>query len=190
MDVKLLLALGAAGLAVIGNVPYVRGIYTLRVEPHAYSWFVWSLVSGIAFAGQVAKGAGVGAIPTGVSWLFTLVIFFFSLRFGSKHVTRTDTIFLIIALLGLIPWALTKDPTLSVMVAVGIDLAAYVPTLRKTWHHPHTEAPILYAMNVVRHILSLFALEAYNLATVLHSAVMVGMNALMVSILAWRNTRK
>lgn len=174
------IAIIAALLAVIGNVPYLIDVLKRRVEPHAYTWFIWTIVSCVIFFGQLAKGAGVGAIPTAAAEIFTVIIFFASLRNGFKHITRTDNIFLAVALLGLIPWALTKDPTISVIIVVTIDLIGFIPTIRKTWRHPETETPILYSMNVLRHILSLFSLQAYNIATTLHSIAMTFTNALMV----------
>lgn len=176
---KLTIAIIAACLAVVGNVPYLRDVIKGKIQPHAYTWLVWTIVSGVTFFGQVAKGAGVGAIPTAASEIFTVIIFFFSLKNGFKHVTRTDTIFLIIALLGLIPWALTNDPTISVIIVVAIDLVGFIPTLRKTWRLPRSETPILYAMNVCRHALALFSLQAYNVATMLHSLAMIVTNTIM-----------
>jgi hypothetical protein len=167
-------------LAVLGNAPYLRDVFKKKIEPHAYTWMVWSIVSAVVFFGQVAKGAGIAAIATGAAEIFTIIIFFFSLKNGFKHVTWIDTVFLIIALLGLIPWALTHDPTISVIIAVGIDLVAFVPTLRKTWQHPKTETPVLYGMNVLRHGLILVTLDAYNIATTLHSISMITTNTLMV----------
>ena len=177
-------AIIAALLAVIGNVPYLIDIYRGRVRPHAYTWFVWTVVSAITFFGQVVKGAGIGALPTAVSEGFTIIIFFFSLKYGFKPVTRTDTYFLLLALAGIIPWILTKDPTISVIIAVTIDLIAFVPTLRKTWQDPTSETPMLYSMNALRHILTLFSLQAYNTATTLHSIAMIMTNSLMTGFLA------
>jgi hypothetical protein len=181
------IAVIAALLAIVGNVPYLRDIIRKKVVPHPYTWLVWSLVSCIIFFGQVAKGAGIGALPTAASEIFTIIIFFFSLRYGFKHVRRIDTLFLIIALGGIIPWVLTNDPTVSVIIAVSIDLIAFIPTIRKTWLHPKTESPLLYATNVVRHILMLFALRTYNIATALHSIVMIVTNTLMTAIILGRN---
>lgn len=178
------IAIVAALLAVVGNVPYIYKIIRGEVQPHAYTWFVWSIVSLVIFFGQLVKGAGVGVIPTAASEVFTIIIFILSLRYGFKGITKTDTIFLVVALVGLIPWALTKDPTLSVITVVGIDLVAFIPTLRKTWAQPKTEAPILYIMNVIRHSLSLFSLEAYNIATTLHSISMITTNTLMTIFIA------
>ena len=177
------IALIAAALAIVGNIPYLKDVINKRVQPHPYTWLVWSLVSGVTFFGQLAKGAGVGAIPTGASEIFTIIIFFFSLRYGFSKVEKRDTYFLVAALLGIIPWLLTKDPTISVIIVVAIDLIAFIPTLRKTWNYPTTETPALYSMNVARHILTLFSLQAYNVATMLHSIAMIITNSMMTSMI-------
>ena|SRR3990167_7023075 len=187
---KLTFALVAALLAVAGNLPYLIDIVKKRVQPHAYSWFVWSIVSAITFFGQVAKGAGVGAIPTAASEIFTIIIFFFSLRYGFKKITKTDNLFLILALVSLIPWLITKDPTLSIIIVVTIDLLAFTPTLRKTWRYPKSETPTLYLMNVLRHTLALFSLQAYNIATTLHAIAMITVNSFMTILTTRGNTKK
>jgi hypothetical protein len=183
MNLKTTLAIIASLLAFVGNIPYLIDVIKQKVKPHPYTWFVWTIVSCIVFFGQLARGAGVGAIPTAAAEIFTVIIFLFSLRYGFKHVTRTDTIFLIIALLGIIPWIITKDPTVSVIIAVSIDFIGFMPTLRKTWQHPETEMPLLYSMNVLRHILMLFSLQAYNIATMLHSIVMIVTNSIMTAFI-------
>ena len=180
---KQVIAYTAVLIAIAGNIPYLRDVITKRIQPHPYTWFVWSIVSCVIFFGQLAKGAGVGALPTGASEIFTIIIFLFSLRYGFKNIIRRDTYFLIAALLGIIPWVLTKDPTFSVIIVVAIDLIAFVPTLRKTWSYPATETPVLYSMNVFRHILTLFSLQAYNVATVLHSVAMIITNSIMTFLI-------
>jgi hypothetical protein len=186
---KLEIALVAALFAIIGNVPYLIDIFKRRVQPHPYTWLVWSIVSCIVFFGQLARGAGVGAIGTGASEIFTIIIFFFSLQYGFKNIRTIDTVFLCLALLGIIPWVITKDPTISVIIAVMIDLIAFIPTLRKTWADAKTETPTLYGMNVLRHILMLFSLQAYNIATTLHSIVMIIMNTTMTSIILFKKKK-
>ena len=189
-------AVVASLLAVIGNVSYLRDAFTGKVSPHPYTWFVWTIVSLVTFFGQLQKGAGIGALPTGVAEGFTVLVFLASLwryaadRRGRKggtgetgKIRRIDTYFLVAALLGLIPWALTKDPTVSVAVVVAIDVIAFVPTLRKAWARPDTERPLLFQMNVARHALALFSLEAYNVATTLHSVAMICTNSAMAALL-------
>ncbi len=184
---KEVLVFVAVILAIIGNVPYLRDVIQNKIQPHPYTWLVWSIVSAVTFFGQVVKGGGIGSIPTGVAEAFTIIIFLFSLRYGFKNIVRKDTYFLIIALLGLIPWALTNDPTISVITVVSIDVIAFIPTLRKTWHYPKSETPILFVMNVLRHVLTLFSLQTYNIATTLHSIAMIVTNTLMTVFIVRKN---
>jgi hypothetical protein len=181
------LASAAAILAVAGNVPYLIDILKGRVQPHTYTWFVWTVVTAIVLFGQLAKGAGIGALPTAASGVFTLAIFLVSLKYGFKKITRGDTLFLLLALAGLVPWILTNDPTLSVTIAVSIDVIAFLPTLRKTWLEPKTETPVLYGTNVVRHILALFSMQAYNIATTLHSIAMITTNSVMTLLIVTKH---
>lgn len=181
------LAITASLLAIVGNIPYLRDVFKNKVKPHPYTWLVWSIVSSIIFFGQIAKGAGIGALPTASAEIFTIIIFFFSLKYGFKDIKPIDTLFLIIALLGIVPWLIYRDPTISVIIAVGIDLVAFIPTIRKTWSNPKTENPILYVMNVLRHILMLLSLKAYNIATVLHSIAMITTNFFVASVILYKN---
>lgn len=177
------IAIVAAIIAFVGNIPYLIDVIKKRVQPHPYTWLVWSLVSATTFFGAIAKGAGIGALPTGTAEIFTIIIFLFSLQYGFKHIKKIDTVFLFFCLAGFIPWILLKDPTISVIIVVTIDVIAFIPTLRKTWHKPETETPILYGANVLRHILTLFSLQAYNIATMLHSFVMIITNSFMTFLI-------
>lgn len=173
-------------MALIGNVPYLRDVISCKIKPHPYTWFIWSIVSGTTFFGGLVKGAGIGALPTGISESFTLLIFIFSLRNGFSNVVKTDNYFLVAALLGLVPWIITKDPTISVIIVVIIDLIAFMPTFRKTWYNPTSENPILYMMNVTRHSLTLLSIQTYNIATTLHSFSMITTNTIMTFIIFTR----
>ncbi|MBP6060837.1 MAG: hypothetical protein KA515_02465 [Candidatus Pacebacteria bacterium] len=187
--IKIILVIIASLLAFAGNIPYLIDVAKGRVKPHPYTWFIWTIVSFVVFFGQLAKGAGLGAIPTAVSEGFTIIIFFFSLKYGFKNPPRIDKYFLALALLGLIPWFITKDPTISVITVVAIDLVAFVPTLRKTFFYPTSETPLLYGSNVLRHSLILSTLGAYNVATMLHSISMIITNSMMVFFIKTRKEK-
>lgn len=186
-NTKLIVAIVASVLAIIGNISYLRDTLNNTIKPHPYTWFVWSIVSMTTFFGGLAKGAGIGALPTGIAEGFTIIIFIFSLvsffKNPSGRIRRIDHYFLAISLIGLIPWAVTKDPTISVIVVVLVDIIAFIPTIRKTWVSPRTERPLLYEMNVSRHVLTLFSLQAYNIATVFHSVAMICTNIIMTVLI-------
>ena len=64
MDYKTALTIIASGVSVVSYIPYFRDIFKRQTKPHIFSWFVWGLISIIAFFAQLAKGAGVGALVT------------------------------------------------------------------------------------------------------------------------------
>jgi hypothetical protein len=191
---KEILAIVAAIMAFVGNISYLRDVFRGNVIPHPYTWFVWSIVSMTTFFGGLAKGAGIGALPTGIAEGFTIIIFIYSLKYvfqgKAGHIRKIDNYFLLICLVGLVPWAITKDPTLSVVIVVIVDVIAFIPTLRKTWKNPKTEKPLLYQMNVSRHILTLFSLEAYNIATTFHSITMILTNSIMTLFIKRKDKQK
>ncbi|HEY6020584.1 MAG TPA: hypothetical protein VIY48_12045, partial [Candidatus Paceibacterota bacterium] len=106
-------AILGALLSVAGNVPYLRQIGK-GVEPHPYTWAFDALVTGIVLVGIVVKGAGYGAWPVAVSFVFSSLVFAYSLRYGRHHVTRIDTVLIVAALVGLVPWYFSSDPTVSI----------------------------------------------------------------------------
>lgn len=177
---KEIIIIVASILAIVGNVPYLWDVVKGRVKPHPYTWLVWSIVSCVVFFGALAKGAGIAVIPIAVSEIFTFIIFLFSLKYGFKNPPQRDKYFLILALFSIIPWILTKDPTISVVIMVSIDLIGFIPTLYKTFCYPKSETWLLYSTNVIRHSLILSVLDSYNLATMLHSIVMIITNTIMV----------
>lgn len=192
-DIKIFIAIVASILAVIGNISYLKDVVNEKVKPHPYTWFIWSIVSMTTLFGGLARGAGIGALPTGIAEGFTIIIFLLSLKYlfqkETGHIRKIDHYFLAIALIGLIPWALTKDPTISVIIVVLIDIVAFIPTLRKTWEHPHTERPMLYEMNAARHVLTLLSLGSYNIATTFHSIAMIITNSTMTVFIKRKKNR-
>ncbi len=179
-------------LALIGGIPYLREVFKGKIKPHPYTWLVGTVVSAITFFGMLVKGAGIGALPTAVAEMFTIIIFFASLKYGFKEIPKTDSIFLGLALIGIIPWLLTNDPTLSIIIAVCIDVISFIPTIRKTWKYPASESPTIYFMNAARHALTIYALQAYNIATTLHSIAMIVINTIMTLLIVrkQRNSKK
>lgn len=180
----------ATVLAIAGYLPYLIKSVSNNVTPHPYTWFVWSIISAITLFGQLVKGAGIGALPTAAAEILTIAIFFSSLKHGFKYIKRSDTYFLICALIGLIPWIIFQDPTISVVIAVTVDAIAFTPTFRKSWEHPGSESKMVYSFNVLRHIFTLFSLQTYNIATTLHSIAMIITNSITTIILFLSKSKK
>ncbi len=170
-------------LSIVGHTPYIVDAYKQKTKPHFFTWLIWSIVVGLVFFGQVAKGGGAGAWSTGATAVIVVIITLLALRNKRKDITKSDKIFFILALLAIIPWYFANDPTLSVVMATGIDALAFLPTMRKTLKDPTSETFVLYPLNVLRHGLSIYAISSYNLATVIYPAYLFIANGLMTLII-------
>lgn len=189
MEPKQILAIIAALLALVSYIPYLIAVFKKQLQPHPYTWLIWSIVVGITLAGQVTSGAGAGALPTLISEMLIICVFLFSLQFGFKHVKRIDNLYLAAALIGIIPWIITRDPTISVVIAVSIDLTAFIPTIRKIWRDPRSESSVFFTTNAVKHVFGTLSLQSYNIATALMPVTMIFASFSMAVIILWRRAK-
>ncbi len=176
---KELLGLIAVALTIIGHLPYIKDIIKGKTKPHVFTWIVWAVVTILAFLGQWQKGGGAGSWTTGATGLITILIALLSLKKGSRDIRKSDKLFFIAALVSTAPWYLTKDPTISIVIITLIDVFAFIPTIRKTFKSPDSETFFTYALNILRHGLSMTALANYNLATYLYPLSLLIMNGVV-----------
>lgn len=185
-SVKIIISAIAVVLAFVAYVPYFRDTINGKTTPHVYSWFIWGFLTTIVYALQVSAGAGVGSWVTLSVAVISFLIFFLGLRNGKKDITKSDTIFFILSLVALFLWLIAKEPVLSVILAVSIDMLGFFPTIRKSWNKPYSETLSLYELNSFRHLLSLLALQKYNVVTWLNPVVWILANALFSLMLIIR----
>ena len=176
-----ILGLIGIALSVYAYVPYYLGIWRGRVKPHFFTWFLWSLMSGICFFAQVADHAGPGAWITGATSILTLTVAITALKYGEKHITRADWIMFILGVSAIPLWVVTNDPLLSVIIVSLVDALAYGPTLRKSWAKPHEEAVQTYVVSLAVFLLGFLALANITWTTALYPATMMTMNIVFIA---------
>jgi uncharacterized protein with PQ loop repeat len=173
-------------LTFLGYIPYIRDTIKGKTTPHVYTWFIWGLVTAIAFGLQISAKAGPGAFTTLAAAIVCFIIFGFGLRQGEKNITTTDTIFFILSFIALGLWLFAKQPVLSVILVSTIDMLGFVPTIRKSWHKPHEETLISYQTNTLRFALAIIALSHYTIVTALYPITWVVANGLFSIFLILR----
>lgn len=179
---------GAAVLVgLVGYLFYMHGIWYGSIKPHFFSWFVWGVLTSIAFVAQVAAGAGPGAWVTG----FTAVMCFFFAGLGLRAharelIARSDWFFFIGAFLAIPVWYVTGNPLWSVIMITIIDAVAFVPTFRKAYTHPETENISTYLLSAIKYVLGIAALSSLTFVTWLYPASLVIANSAFIAMLLWR----
>ena len=174
----------AIALALLAYIPYIKDILSGKTKPHTYSWFLWGLLGLIVFVLQLKGGGGPGAYVTLSSALLSVVIFILALKIGDKDIKPLDTIFLMAALIAMGIWLFAKQPTISLILLILIEVFGFFPTYRKSWYKPYDETLVTWLVNSIRYVLSLLALRTYNLLTLLYpliwTIVIVGFTLMLV----------
>ena len=189
LSTKVVIGSLAVILTFVGYIPYIKDTIKGKTKPHVYSWFVWGLVTAIAFALQVSDRAGVGAWVTLVAALVCFLIFGLGLKMGKKNISKLDTIFFVLALLAVAIWVLAKQPVISVILVSLIDMLGFAPTIRKSWNQPFSETLFTYLLNTFRHGISILALQNYSIITWLYPLSWTLANGLFSVMLIIRRKR-
>lgn len=181
---KNILSILAVILTFIGYVPYIRSIIQKKTKPHIYSWFVWTLDGFIIFGLQITHGAGPSSFVAFSAGLLALTVILLTIvHKGKSDITLTDTMFTILALLALGIWLIAKQPLLSAVLIMLVDVLGFVPTIRKSWWKPYSENATFYIVNSIRFCIALFALKEYSIITVLYPGIWFLGNVLFTGML-------
>jgi hypothetical protein len=183
---KTAVALISIVMTLFGYFYYFRDIFTHKTKPHAYTWLVWFVLTALAFVAQLQDNGGPGAYVTGLTATASFVIFLLALKQGEKSITKSDKMYLMASVLAAIPWLLSRDPTLSVILISIIDFLGFMPTIRKSYHKPYEETLASYVLAGLKFVLAIIALDNYTIATWFYPASLVIANLFFAIMLIIR----
>lgn len=168
-------------------VPYIHSIYRGSVRPHVFSWIIWAITTIIVFFAQWSAKGGVGAWPIGISGCITLGVAILALcKRADIKISRSDTLFFILAITSLPLWFFTADPLWAVVVLTIVDLLGFVPTFSKAFNTPQSESVLFFALFALRNFLVILALEHYSVTTVLFPAAIGSSCVILIAIIVYR----
>jgi hypothetical protein len=110
MGMKIFFTVIATVVGTAAFFPYLKDIFLRKTKPHTYTWLIWTMTQGTAVVGIWYGGGGWGGLNLTAGTFLVAGVFFFSLRYGTKNITRSDTIILIVALLAIVAWWQLHQP--------------------------------------------------------------------------------
>lgn len=168
-------------------VPYIRDMARGTIKPHGFSWLIWGILTGIAFAAQIADNAGPGAWINATTTIACLGIAAYALiKAGRADITRSDWCFLIGALAAIPLWLATSTPLYSVILITIIDALGFAPTIRKGWQKPNEEQLLIFILSAVKYVFSLMGMANHTVINDFYPIALVLMNALFAGMLYYR----
>jgi hypothetical protein len=183
---KSIVTILAIVIALIGYIPYIRNCILGKTKPHIISWFTWSLVSYLAFGIQLFNEGGVGSFVNLVMGIICTIILILGLKNGTKDIRKIDIVAFVLALIAIALWLIAKQPLLSIILVVFIDLMSFLPTMFKGWRKPHTETAVTFLLSGIKNGMSIYALESFSLVNVLYPAYSALTNIFFVLMLLVR----
>lgn len=162
---------------IVSSGSYMLTTLTGKTKPHFFTTIAWVVPSFIVFLAQFLNGAGPGSWAMACTFFFCALTSIMAWKYRQQYIVKSDYLFLALSALAIVLWIVTKNALLSVILCAAIDIIGFVPTIRKSWHDPLSENLMSYAVTVLKHILSLFALSAMNFITAFFPLVMIVLNS-------------
>jgi hypothetical protein len=173
----------SAILALVSPLIYARAILRGDARPHRTTRFVLLLITILTFASLLAQHNHQAIWLAGASAIQAVFIFGLSIKHGMGGKDKSDVICLIIALIGIVLWRITKQPVLALYFAILADFTGMIPALIKTYRRPETEIWSYFAIDIVAGLLTLIASKEWTVQAVSYGLYIMVINMLMVGII-------
>ncbi len=157
-----ILGLLAGVIGLVSVIPYIVDILKKKSRPQRASWFIWSTLGGIAFFSQLAKGATDSLWMTAGQTTAVVVIFLLSLKYGEGGLGSSDKKALVVALVGCVMWAITKDAVFALMFVIMADCAGAVLTIAKAYKDPSGETMLTWFLGGLSGLIGTIAVGFWN----------------------------
>lgn len=189
MDYKLIIAIVATLLSIAGFIPYFRDIFARKTKPHLFTWLIGAITQGTATVALLQGGGKFGSISLIIGTVLVFTVFLLSFKYGTKDITVSDKIVLVLTLLAILIWWQLDNPLAAVLMVSAIDGAGYIPTIRKSFKDPWSETLSYWLTMAITDLLGIISNAEYNLLTVTYLAVifMANTGVLFVCIIRRRD---
>ena len=135
-----------------------------------------------------ASNGGVGAFPMGFAALLCFSIAFLTYtKTGLDYISRSDWIFLTLALLAIPLWYVTDNALYAIILLSIIDVLGFIPTFKKAYNYPFDEQLSFFVMMVIKDVFfAIPALEEHTLTTMLFPLTLSTATTFFVLMVYWR----
>ena len=173
-------------MIVYGYGMYIRDILKWKTKPHLYSWVVFIIMASISFLIQYSDGAWPWSWALGASIVTTLTIAILAFFYGTKDITKSDTLSFSLALVSIILYTQVSNPIYALILVICITSLAFYPTFRKSYHKPNEETLVSYVFAWSRMLLSVFALYHFSILTIVYPLFISLVNVSLVVLILVR----
>ena len=176
----------SVALAILAAVIYIAQTLRGEVRPHPLSWFLFGILSLTGYLVQRDEGARQG------SWTLlsmTVICFLFvavSVARGERSFSRREWAFLAAGGAVFAVYLFTRQANVAAGLTTLVDALGYGPTFVRGWSQPKKDSAASFALNGVKFIPSLMAMDPISFATSFYPATLMVLNAAVAIMLVMR----
>lgn len=186
-SIQVFFAILGAVLYLVGFVPYIYHVFHGRVVPHAFTFSVGMILSGINTYILITSGnldastitpiirTIAGVIGATIGWYLISKI----------HITRVDIIAIVLAVLCL-GVVYIYGASSAIIPTILVDILVLTPTLRKIHDNPDTEDAWAWILTVFSMAATLLSFPAHTLEGSLFWAYVMIVNLLVAAYITYR----
>lgn len=153
-----------AGLNIVAGALYIHAVLQGRARPSRVTWLVSGTAGWIAVISQIGQGVGLPAVLAGVVAVVpTLILGASFIQRGSTWTTTLDRVCLAAALCG-VGVLLTVSGAAAIVAAMVVHALGAIPTLRKAYLQPESEAHVAFTAGMLNATLTLGTLDEFTFA--------------------------
>lgn len=161
---QLFFAILGAVLYLIGFVPYIYHVFHGRVVPHAFSWTVWAILSGIntyilVLQSWLDSSIISPTIRTSCLCIGSIVWWFYIRK---VHISRWDILAIFLAWICLMV-AYLYGAENAVIPTILVDMLVLFPTIRKIYDNPDTEDAFTWFLVVFSQLATIASFPVHTL---------------------------
>lgn len=150
--------LGTLVLSLISPISYTRSMLAGKAKPHRVTRLVIWLASIAGLLGVLQSTSLAGQIFALIFLLRATYLLVMSVKYGVGGSSSLDTSCLIIGVVAVLSYALTKNGLLAITLGIFADVVGYIPTFVKTYKKPDSEDPLFFAIEGLASLLGVFSI--------------------------------
>ena len=180
------LGLLSVALAILAAIIYIAQTLRGEVRPHPLSWFLFGILSLTGFLVQRGEGVRQG------SWTLlamTVICFLFvaaSVARGERSFSRREWAFAVAGGAVFVVYLFTRQSNVAAALTTLVDALGYGPTFVRGWSQPKKDSVASFALNGIKFVPSLMAMDPISFATSFYPATLLVLNAAVAIMLVMR----
>lgn len=169
------------------SVRYWYAIWTGKAKPNRASYIIWTLLQSVVSVTYVLNGARSSAVVPIVLALSIYPVVPLAVYTGNYEPgwSLLDKVCLALTGVGLVVWAVSRSPLLTLVWMMAIDVVGTFPTASKAWREPLSEDRPAWTIVTIGQVVNIGAVEAWKFGLLVYPVVSIAICAVIVAPL-WR----